>query len=219
MGTEIWPLHEENTSPRELGCCLLPCEQQTFLGEEWERAPAPRDIGVLFSLTAVVHSGKCMFNSFTIYGVMRTMNVSEGIIASRQGCWRVQVGWHLDFESGLAGIGSGGPTMAPITKLWGTGRGFKVTPCCPAELQQPLRGSGWIPAPLDPSGPSYRAPSEGCACGSCFSNPCLQGNFAALQICVPGKPALHPPPSRIFSLLGPGCVCQTLLLLGVWRGG
>lgn len=210
MGTEIWPLHKENTSPSELGCCLLPCEQQTFLGEE--RDPAPRDIGVLFSLTAVVHSGKCMFNSFTIYGVMRTMNVSEGIIASRRGCWRVQVGWHLDFESGLAGIGSGGPTIAPITKLWGWGGGSK-------SPQQPLDGSGWIPAPLDPSGPSYRAPSEVCAWGSCFSNPCLQGNSAVLQIRVPGKAALPPPPSRTFSLLGPGCVCQTLLLSGVWRGG
>lgn len=139
MGTEIWPLHKENTSPSELGCCLLPCEQQTFLGEE--RDPAPRDIGVLFSLTAVVHSGKCMFNSFTIYGVMRTMNVSEGIIASRRGCWRVQVGWHLDFESGLAGIGSGGPTIAPITKLWGRGGGSKSPRLSCSSLSMAVAGS------------------------------------------------------------------------------
>lgn len=102
---------------------------------------------MLFSLTAVVHSGKCMFNSFTIYGVMRTMNVSEGIIASQRGCWRVQVGWHLDFESGLAGIGSASPTIAGITKPMGMGRGFKVALCCPGEPREPLLGQQW----LDPS--------------------------------------------------------------------
>lgn len=129
-----------------------------------------------------------MFNSFTIYGVMRTMNVSEGIIASRRGCWRVQVGWHLDFESGLAGIGSTGPTIAPITKLPGTGRGFKVTPRRPGELQEafPRDSGGWIRAPFDPSGLVYRAPGEGCKCGSrLFSTGGLQANFAAPQIRAP----------------------------------
>lgn len=79
------------------------------------------------------------------------MNVSEGIIASRRGCWRVQVGWHLDFESGPAGIGSAGPTIAPITKRPRTGRGFKVTPRPRESCESLSPGRRWPdPSPVRP---------------------------------------------------------------------
>lgn len=160
---------------------------------------APCDICVLFSLTAAVHSGKCMFNSFTIYGVMRTMSVSEGIIASRRGCWRVQVGWHLDFESGLAGIGSAGPTIAPITKLPGMGRGFKVTPCRPGELQEPFPGM------VAGSQPRLPGTSEGCGSGAAFLQPAFTSKFFCSANPCPLKKQRFPTPSssKTPSPLGP----------------
>jgi len=187
--------------------------------------PAPRDICVLFSLTAVVHSGKCMFNSFTIYGVMRTMNVSEGIIASRRGCWRVQVGWHLDFESGLAGIGSAGPTIAPITKLPGTGRGFKVTPRPPGELQEAFGGTAAAGSKPRSTrlAPFTGHPARAARVELAFFNSRLQASFAVLQIHSPWKPlpfffflpSLSDPFTTRFWLHLP----KKLLLLGVQRRG
>lgn len=143
---------------------------------------------------------------------MRTMNVSEGIIASRRGCWRVQVGWHLDFESGLAGIGSGSPTIALRTKLWGWGGGSKSPrPGC-SSLSMAVAGSQTRQTRLAP-GTGHPAKFVG---WELLFQPCLHGNSAANP--RPRKPALPTPPSRTLSRLGPGCACQTLLLLGCAEG-
>lgn len=137
-----------------------------------------------------------MFNSFTIYGVMRTMNVSEGIIASRRGCWRVQVGWHLDFESGLAGIGSAGPTIAPITKRPGTGRGFKVTPHPSASCRSLSPGWRWPdPSPVRPVWPHLPGTRHGLRMPSCLFSTCIDKQI--LPCCKPmplGNQRFFPPP-------------------------
>lgn len=89
---------------------------------EQEQDPAPGDICVLFSLPAVVHSGKCMFNSFTIHGVMRTMNMSEGIIASPRGAGEFKLVGTWTLNQARLGLATASPTMAPITtKLPGKG--------------------------------------------------------------------------------------------------
>lgn len=164
-----------------------------------------------------------MFNSFTIYGVMRTMNVSEGIIASRRGCWRVQVGWHLDFESGLAGIGSASPTKALITKLPGMGRGFKVTPHCPGEMQEPFAGTA--EARSEPSltqlAPFTRHPSRAANVVAGFFQPAFTSEFCCAANPRPLKIStfLSWSPSKIPSLLGPGHVYQNPPFVGAAERG
>lgn len=88
---------------------LPPLQAASFPGEEREQDPAPRDICALFSLTAAVHSGKCMFNSFTIYGVMRTMSVSEGIIASRRGAGEFKLVGTWTLNRGRQGLAPPAP--------------------------------------------------------------------------------------------------------------
>lgn len=142
------------------------------------------------------------------------MSVSEGIIASRRGCWRVQVGWHLDFESGLAGIGSAGPTIAPITKLPGTGRGFKVTPCRPGELQEPFPGM------VAGSQPRLPGTSEGCGSGAAFLQPAFTSKFfCSANPCPLKKQGFPTPPPRPLHRLVLGHVCQKAPFVGgVERG-
>lgn len=189
-----------------LGCCSSPVSSKA--GREAEQDPTRRDIRALFSLTAAVHSGKCMFNSFTIYGVMRTMSVSEEIIASRRGAgefklvgtWTLNRGWrrlalppHNSAGDKAAGDGEGAgshprasraPTRTPLVPVLGTRQKPQNWPFPNLHLQASVHPAARTkPCPLETAG-SFLFPSF---------------------------------PLKTSSLLGPGCLCPNLLLLG--RGG